>query len=85
MRIFTKKSHNIEHNIEQQQEDVNSNTQTIETEDLKENELIAILTAAVMATMGQNADIKVRVKSYKRVAGDIPIWRYAGLIKQINK
>jgi len=49
-----------------------------------ENELIAVLTAAVMASMKQAPDFKVKIKSFKRICNDSPAWSSVGLAEQIS-
>ncbi|NSW89776.1 MAG: OadG family protein [Firmicutes bacterium] len=49
-----------------------------------ESELIAVLTAAVMASMKQAPDFKVKIKSFKRICNDSPAWSSAGLAEQIS-
>lgn len=39
-----------------------------------ESELVAVLTAAVMAYMKQTPGFKIRVKSFRRIHNDSPAW-----------
>lgn len=56
--------------------------QTAETED-DEEELIAVLTAAVAASLNTST-YNLRIKSYKRVPDNRPAWNRAGLRETIG-
>jgi len=45
--------------------------------DLSDEELIAVLTAAVMA-MQSNPDIKIKVTSFRRIPQSAPVWNTIG-------
>lgn len=40
--------------------------------------LVAVLTAAVLASMGIEPEYKIRVKSFRRIPQSSPIWNIAG-------
>lgn len=46
-------------------------------EDLSDDELIAVLTAAVMA-MRSNSGVKIRVTSFRRIPQSAPVWNTVG-------
>lgn len=48
-----------------------------DSEDLSDDSLIAVLTAAVMA-MQNNPDIKIRVASFRRIPQSSPVWNTIG-------
>jgi len=50
---------------------------------MDENELVAAISAAVAAYMGTSAG-NVVVRSYRRVRGNTPAWRRAGIADQIS-
>ena len=52
--------------------------------DLPDDSLIAILTAAVMASMQNNPDIKIRVTSFRRINQSSPIWNTTGRRERIE-
>lgn len=49
-----------------------------EKEDLSDETLIAVLTAAVMASMQNSPDIKIRVTSFRRIPQSSPVWNTVG-------
>lgn len=61
----------------------NSNTNIVNNSQDK-NELIAVLTAAVMACMQQTPDFKIRIKSFRRIHKDSSAWSTAGIAEQIS-
>lgn len=46
--------------------------------------LVAVLTAAVLASMGNRPDIKIRVTSFRRVPETSPIWNTVGRKEYIS-
>jgi len=46
-------------------------------EDLSDDTLIAVLTAAVMA-MQSNPDVKIKVTSFRRIPQSAPVWNTVG-------
>ncbi len=50
---------------------------------LSNNEIIAVLTAAVNAAISVNPDIKIQVKSFRRVSHNAPVWNYYGRKEQV--
>lgn len=59
-----------------------SNTRT--NSDLPEDELIAVLTAAVSACMKPGVQSKIRVKSFRRIENNAPIWNLVGRFDRIR-
>ncbi len=55
-----------------------------ENKDLSDDSLVAILTAAVMASMQSTPDIKIRVASFRRVPQSSPIWNTVGRRERIE-
>lgn len=53
--------------------------------DLSDNSLIAVLTAAVMTSMRNSPDIKIKVTSFKRIPQTSPIWNTTGRNEYISK
>lgn len=49
-----------------------------------DNELIAVLTAAIMASGMTRPDSKIRVTSYRRVPVTSPVWNVAGRTEVIS-
>jgi len=49
---------------------------------LDESELIAVLTAAVMASMQTTPDFKIRIKSFRRIHKISSVWGAAGIAEQ---
>lgn len=56
----------------------------VETESKNTNELIAVLTAAVMASLQRVPDFKVRIKTFRRIHKNSSPWNSAGITEQIN-
>lgn len=54
-----------------------------DSEDLSDDSLIAVLTAAVMA-MQSNTDIKIRVTSFRRIPQSSPVWNTIGRRERIE-
>lgn len=54
---------------------------TTDVED--EEELIAVLTAAIAASLNTST-YNLKIKSYRRVSGNAPAWKRAGLTDTIN-
>lgn len=52
-------------------------------EDLSDDELIAVLTAAVMS-MQSNSNIKLRVTSFRRIPQSSPVWNTTGRIERLE-
>lgn len=55
----------------------------VKTEDTNEDELIAVLTAAIAASLNTST-YNLRIKSYRRVENKQPAWNKAGLTETIN-
>jgi Na+-transporting methylmalonyl-CoA/oxaloacetate decarboxylase gamma subunit len=49
-----------------------------------DDSLIAILTAAVIASMGNSPNIKIRVTSFKRIQQTSPVWNTVGRKEYIS-
>ncbi|NLC69414.1 MAG: hypothetical protein GX754_11675 [Clostridiaceae bacterium] len=49
-----------------------------------EEELIAVLTAAIMASERKAPGFKAKIKSVRRINNISPAWSYAGLMEQIG-
>lgn len=52
-------------------------------DELSQDEIIAVLTAAVYASKAINPDVKIHVRSFRRVAQGAPVWNYYGRKEQI--
>ena len=52
-------------------------------DDMDENELIAVLTAAVAASLNTST-YNLRIKSYRRTDSKMPAWNKAGVTETIN-
>ena len=52
-------------------------------DDMDENELIAVLTAAVAASLNTST-YNLRIKSYRRTDNKMPAWNKAGVTETIN-
>ncbi|TYQ12946.1 UNVERIFIED_CONTAM: oxaloacetate decarboxylase gamma subunit [Acetivibrio alkalicellulosi] len=79
-KISTKEEHSDESSyLEIEDDDKNYTEDT-----LSDNSLIAVLTAAVMASMRNGPDIKVRVTSYKRIPQSSPVWNTTGRNEHIS-
>lgn len=66
---------------------VNKNNNAVNTKTNNpqhESELIAVLTAAIMASMQQTSDFNVRIKSFRRIHTNSSAWSAAGIDEQIN-
>jgi len=50
----------------------------------QDEELIPVLTAAILAYMKQSPDFKIRVKSFRRVQDNSPAWNVAGKREQLD-
>lgn len=65
------------------------NTSTVKTEphtsSQNDSELIAVITAAIIASMKQSPDFKIRVKSFRRIPDNSPEWNVAGKLAIINE
>ncbi|MFZ5988289.1 MAG: OadG family transporter subunit [Bacillota bacterium] len=46
--------------------------------DLSDDSLVAVLTAAVLASMRNRPDVKIRVTSFKRIEQTSPVWNTTG-------
>jgi glutaconyl-CoA/methylmalonyl-CoA decarboxylase subunit delta len=51
--------------------------------DIKNEELIAVLTAAVVSSMREKTMSKIKVKSYRRIPQTSPVWNMTGRMEQI--
>lgn len=61
---------------------IGTTAQTV-SEDIDEDELIAVLTAAIAASL-KTSTYNLQIKSYKRVGADAPAWNRAGINENIN-
>ena len=52
-------------------------------EDIDDGELIAVLTAAVAASLNTST-YNLKIKSYRRVGNKAPVWNRAGLEETVN-
>jgi sodium pump decarboxylase gamma subunit len=52
--------------------------------DVTESELIAVLTAAIQASLGIKSENKIMVKSFRRIPVTAPAWNAAGRVEQIS-
>ena len=59
---------------------ISTETKSDVNTDVKNDSLIAVITAAIYASMKQQPDFKIRVKSIKRVQDNSPAWNLAGKI-----
>ncbi|NLY36813.1 MAG: OadG family protein [Tissierellia bacterium] len=57
-------------------------TKALEEED--DEELVAVLIAAVAAATGQSYD-KIKVRGYREVGIDLPLWGQAGILETMNR
>lgn len=57
--------------------------QTTQTDDMDETELIAVLTAAVAASLNTST-YNLQIKSYRRTDNKMPAWNRAGVTETIN-
>lgn len=57
---------------------------TSNLKDTGNNEIIAVLTAAVLAVSKSRPDYKLKVKSFRRIPQTSPIWNVAGREEQIS-
>lgn len=55
----------------------------VKDEDVDEDELIAVLTAAVAASLNTST-YNLRIKSYRRTDNKMPAWNKAGVTETIN-
>lgn len=69
--------------LEIDEEDLSDND--LSDNDLSDNSLIAVLTAAVMTSMRNSPDIKIKVTSFKRIPQTSPIWNTTGRNEYISK
>jgi|BioPla2DNA2_1021312.scaffolds.fasta_scaffold44455_1 sodium pump decarboxylase gamma subunit len=51
---------------------------------LSDDSLVAVLTAAVLASMGSRPDTKIRVTSFKRIQQTSPVWNAIGRKEYIS-
>lgn len=49
-----------------------------------EEELIAILIAAIAASSGQSQD-QIKIRGYREVGNNIPLWSQAGVLETMNR
>lgn len=54
-------------------------------DNLSDDSLIAVLTAAVMASMRNSPDIKIKITSFKRIPQTSPVWNTTGRNEYISK
>ncbi len=52
--------------------------------DLSDDSLVAVLTAAVMASMQSSPNIKIRVTSFRRIPQSSPVWNTIGRRERIE-
>ncbi|GAE89147.1 OadG family transporter subunit [Acetivibrio straminisolvens] len=50
----------------------------------EDDALVAVLTAAVLASMGNRPDVKIRVTSFRRIPETSPIWNTVGRKEYIS-
>lgn len=86
--VFLKRKSDSSTPSDNNQASYNSVGITGRTENSKDNlpeddSLVAILTAAVLASMG-NPDIKIRVTSFRRIPQTSPIWNTIGRKEYIS-
>lgn len=63
----------------------NNDMETAEpVSNLSDDSLIAVLTAAVLASMGDRPDVKIRVTSFKRIQQTSPVWNAVGRRENIT-
>lgn len=48
-----------------------------------DDELVAIITAAIQANLGSRTDTKIMIKSFKRVPQNSPVWNVTGRGEQL--
>lgn len=73
--MFYKNSADRNNTCENEQDNANACEASLSEPD--EN-LVAVLTAAVLASMGKEPEYKIRVKSFRRIPQSSPIWNFAG-------
>lgn len=49
-----------------------------------EEELVALLIAAIAASSGQSYD-QIKIRGYKEVGNNIPLWSQAGVLETMNR
>jgi len=49
-----------------------------------DDELVAVITAAILASMKQEPDFRIRVKSLRRIQDNSPAWNVAGKLSLLN-
>ncbi|MCX7715190.1 MAG: OadG family protein [Clostridia bacterium] len=54
-----------------------------EDDEISEHELIAVLTAAIAASLNTST-YNLKIKSYKRISSNAPAWNRAGITETIN-
>jgi len=64
------------------EDDAPNQLETVENSE-SDGELVAILTAAILASMKDSTKCKIRVKSFRRVEVSSPVWNVAGRTEQI--
>lgn len=64
-------------------EPVTTASALVEKEDIDDGELIAVLTAAVAASLNTST-YNLKIKSYRRVGNKAPVWNRAGLEETVN-
>lgn len=62
---------------------VQAPVQEVKADDTDEEELVAVLTAAV-ATSLNTSTYNLKIKSYRRVDNKVPAWNKAGITETIN-
>lgn len=60
-----------------------SSDKAVPAEEVDEGELIAVLTAAVAASLNTST-YNLRIKSYRRTDNNMPAWNKAGITETIN-
>lgn len=58
-------------------------TEEIKADNIDDEELVAVLTAAVAASLNTST-YNLRIKSYRRVGNNAPAWNKAGLTETVN-
>ncbi len=51
---------------------------------MDEDELVAVLTAAVAASLGHTSTYHLNIKSYRQVAGNTPVWNRAARTENVR-
>lgn len=81
--FFTRKNADSEKTAEAQNTTAPTPAQTKAEED--DDELIAVLTAAVAASMGRTSTYNLNIKSYRRVNNQSPAWNRASRQENLSQ